>query len=444
MEVALATCFFFFLQNNFRDNTLSPLILYKFDIFFWKLIELRHFDLSNFEQLQGNNSRDAFHLNLLVWLVQISCVPILYFSEEPARELAVILGRSGLTVQLCSLDRLVNIPPASAYIVVEERGLDASRTWTERAGSKALGRTMVWGRNISGRDICDLQQYGIGYVCKAGPKIDAVLKILGTLDATSMMAAVRQREDAQHAAQSIFHNTIASFELFGSQETFNRDFYLGLGDDFASQIERTPLFHLIDAIARNQDTTIQHCSLVTTVAVAFGGALGLSAQENKRIFMAAFFHDIGKVAIPKSIIDKPSRLTTEEMRLMRTHASVGYDMLSRFPETAGEIADVALHHHEMLDGSGYPQGLKGSEISDLIRIITICDIFSALIERRAYKPPMPAEEAFAILKSMADDGKLDPDLVALFGPLAEAISFPGSRMEPSSLPTKHYPVAARA
>ncbi len=112
------------------------------------------------------------------------------------------------------------------------------------------------------------------------------------------------------------------------------------------------------------------------------------------MFLAAFFHDIGKSAIPKSVIDKHARLTDDEMRLMRTHVTVGYEMLRRFPETAGEIADVAISHHEYLDGSGYPLGLRGKEIPDLVRIVTIADIYAALIERRAYKPPFPPEKAW--------------------------------------------------
>jgi HD-GYP domain-containing protein (c-di-GMP phosphodiesterase class II) len=140
----------------------------------------------------------------------------------------------------------------------------------------------------------------------------------------------------------------------------------------------------------------------------------------ERLFLSAFFHDIGKSVVPKHVIDKPGKLTPDEIRLVRSHVTVGYEMLRRFPETAGEIADVALYHHEMLDGSGYPNGLKGGEISDLIRLVTICDVFAALIERRSYKPPMPAREAYGILQSMGP--KLDQALVAVFGEVVESLA----------------------
>jgi len=300
--------------------------------------------------------------------------------------------------------------------------MNGARLWHGKARPVEMKKTIVWGPNITSRDIIELENLKIGYICKATQNAAPLLKLIGTLDAESVIQGQKRLVQGRESANSIFKNTVASFDLFGSNKVFDAAFYSGLGREFSEQIEKTPLFLLIDAIAENQDTTIQHCSLVTTVAVAFGGALGLSSKEISRIFTAAFFHDIGKAAIPKAIIDKPGRLTDDEMRLMRTHATVGCEMLRRFPETAGETADVALYHHEMLDGSGYPQGLKGAEISDLIRIITICDIFSALIERRAYKPPLPPEQAYDILMSMR--GKLDGDLLSLFEPVAAAVSNP--------------------
>ena len=97
---------------------------------------------------------------------------------------------------------------------------------------------------------------------------------------------------------------------------------------------------------------------------------------------------------------------------MQTHPQIGYEMLLRQGAFAREVVEAARSHHEYLDGSGYPQGLKANEISDVVRMITICDIYAALIERRSYKAPMEPKQAYAVLVGMG--AKLDADLLRAF------------------------------
>ncbi len=111
-------------------------------------------------------------------------------------------------------------------------------------------------------------------------------------------------------------------------------------------------------------------------------------------------HDIGKARIPVEVLEKPSALTSDEMALMSKHPEYGLQALNGMAGLKKELVEIVLHHHEYLDGSGYPHGLRGSEISDPVRIVTICDIFGALLERRAYKPPLPPETAYQILLDM--------------------------------------------
>ncbi len=217
----------------------------------------------------------------------------------------------------------------------------------------------------------------------------------------------------------MFQATTSAMALFPSASHFDKQFYTSLVNDLSGRIANSPLALLLDAISTRLETTIQHCSLVTTISVAFGAELGFRADDMERLFLCAFFHDIGKSVMPRSVMEKPDRLTADEMRLMRSHTTVGYEMLRRFPETAGEVADVAWMHHEYLDGTGYPNGLSGGEISDMVRLVTICDIFTALIERRAYKVPTSGAKAYAVLQSMRT--QLDQSLVAAFGKVAEQI-----------------------
>ena len=139
----------------------------------------------------------------------------------------------------------------------------------------------------------------------------------------------------------------------------------------------------LDEVRRYHEGTFQHCLLVTGVAVAFGLDVGFSGGDVSRLGMAATLHDIGKARIPLSILDKPGRLDPEEEEIIRRHPAIGYDLLKGVSGISPEILDGVRHHHEYLDGSGYPDGLAGSQISDLVRLLTISDIFAALVESQA-------------------------------------------------------------
>jgi HD-GYP domain-containing protein (c-di-GMP phosphodiesterase class II) len=102
--------------------------------------------------------------------------------------------------------------------------------------------------------------------------------------------------------------------------------------------------------------------------------------------------------------------------MIEAHPAIGYDVLKDNKGVSAEILDAVRHHHEYLDGSGYPDGLCAANITDVVRMLTISDIFAALIEYRSYKPVMPRERAYAILRSM--DGKLENPLVAAFRDVA--------------------------
>jgi putative nucleotidyltransferase with HDIG domain len=174
----------------------------------------------------------------------------------------------------------------------------------------------------------------------------------------------------------------------------------------------------LDEVRRYHQGTFQHCLLVTGVAVAFGLDVGFSGGDVSRLGMAATLHDIGKARIPLSILDKPGRLDPEEEEIIRRHPAIGYDLLKGVRGINPEILDGVRHHHEYLDGSGYPDGLSGSQISDLVRLLTISDIFAALVESRPYKAPMPRPDAYQILCGM--EGKLEGALLRAFRNVALA------------------------
>ncbi|MEE7505211.1 metal-dependent phosphohydrolase [Methylobacterium mesophilicum] len=185
----------------------------------------------------------------------------------------------------------------------------------------------------------------------------------------------------------------------------------------ARAVQHCGIREWLRAVQRFDEATHRHCLIVTGLAAAFATKLGFAELDSYRLTKAALLHDVGKTRISAEILNKPGRLTDEEMAVMRTHAALGYDMLvgSGF---SPEMLQVVRSHHEMLDGSGYPDGLQAPEIPDLVRLVTICDIYGALIERRPYRAPMPGGDAYGIVQSMT--GRLDADLVAAFHPVMVA------------------------
>jgi putative nucleotidyltransferase with HDIG domain len=188
------------------------------------------------------------------------------------------------------------------------------------------------------------------------------------------------------------------------------------GEAVVHDVEALGLANWIDTVRAHHSQTYQHCLLVTGVVVGFGQHIGLSRADRQRLSFAGMLHDIGKARIPVAILEKPGPLTDDEREVMKHHAQYGADALAGNSTVAPEMLDMVLHHHEMLDGSGYPHGLTNGEISDFVRIMTISDIFGALIERRPYRSPMSGEAAYQLLLDMGP--KLDQDLVRAFGPVA--------------------------
>jgi putative nucleotidyltransferase with HDIG domain len=188
------------------------------------------------------------------------------------------------------------------------------------------------------------------------------------------------------------------------------------GSRIVDSLTEDGLSRWLEVVRRHHEGTYQHCLLVAGVTVDFGLSLGLAKPDIERLYSAAMFHDIGKAKIPLSLLDKPGRLDTRERVLIETHPAIGYEVLKENAAISPEILDAVRHHHEYLDGSGYPDALCADSISDIVRILTISDIFSALIEHRPYRPTMPRERAYEIIRGM--HGKLEMPLVAAFKDVA--------------------------
>lgn len=188
------------------------------------------------------------------------------------------------------------------------------------------------------------------------------------------------------------------------------------GSQVSGTIRDIGLDPWMDTVRKHHGGTYQHCLLVTGIAVGFGTVLQMNARDVERLAMAGLMHDVGKAQIPVHLLDKPGRLSEDEFAVMKKHPEFGFDFLARTePDLDRDIVHAVRHHHEMLDGSGYPHGLGGDRIPDLTRIMTVCDIYGALAEKRSYKPPMETDEILRILGDLADKGKLEHALVRALG-----------------------------
>lgn len=181
-------------------------------------------------------------------------------------------------------------------------------------------------------------------------------------------------------------------------------------------LKRSSLKEWVVAVSRHHNQSYRHCLLVTGFAVAFGQHLGMREEDQRRLARAGLVHDVGKAFIPLAVLNKAAPLTAQEEAIMQSHTRRGFDALSAQGSFPREMLDVVLHHHELLDGSGYPDRLRNGEITDIVRIITIADIFSGFVEQTRRQPDFTRKNAFAIMEKMGD--KLDMQLVQAFRPVA--------------------------
>ncbi len=175
----------------------------------------------------------------------------------------------------------------------------------------------------------------------------------------------------------------------------------------------TILFALAQAVEQRDKCTGDHCQRLSTYSVALGMALGLNRADLMALCRGGYLHDIGKVAVPDSILFKPGRLTEEEWAVMHKHTTKGEEICSPM-KSLSAVLPIIRSHHERWDGGGYPDRLSGESIPLLARVLQVADIYDALTTERPYKAAMPHEEAIAILKAEAERGWRDANLVSLF------------------------------
>ncbi|MBW1895539.1 MAG: HD domain-containing protein [Deltaproteobacteria bacterium] len=175
---------------------------------------------------------------------------------------------------------------------------------------------------------------------------------------------------------------------------------------------------LVFAIEAKDIYTKGHSERVNRYSMLTAERLPLAETQKTILNWASILHDIGKIGVPESILNKPARLSKEEFGVVKGHPKKGHDILEPLEQLASCLPGI-LHHHERYDGKGYPHGLKGEEIPFLARIIAVADTFDAITSNRAYRSANAAEQALAVIKEVAGT-QLDPEVVKAFKEVFEA------------------------
>jgi putative nucleotidyltransferase with HDIG domain len=174
-----------------------------------------------------------------------------------------------------------------------------------------------------------------------------------------------------------------------------------------------------DVVEADDAYTGSHSRGVVELSLAVADRLGLDHGQRRNVELAALLHDVGKIAVPKEIINKPGALDAEEWKIMHRHTIEGEEMLKRVGGVLAEVGRVVRSSHEHYDGTGYPDGLVGGQIPIEARVVTCCDAFSAMTTTRSYRKALPTDTAMAELRACAGT-QFDPEVVtALIGAVSE-------------------------
>lgn len=225
----------------------------------------------------------------------------------------------------------------------------------------------------------------------------------------------RNNTKSEKNGEIIWVNLIIS-SIFNSKNEISN--YLGIAVDITETREkdlkiRLDIYKTITELAEIRDNeTGEHITRVGKFAKLIAEKMNLSRKFCEDIEMFAPLHDIGKVGINDSILLAPRRLTKEEFEVMKTHTSLGYEILKEKP-TMEMATEIAHYHHENYDGSGYPDGLKGETIPLCARIVAVVDVYDALRSKRPYKEPWSHDESIKQLKKESGT-HFDPEIVRIF------------------------------
>ena len=251
----------------------------------------------------------------------------------------------------------------------------------------------------------------------ASPRTPAIGTNPALAVAASPAPATRSLQDELHQAAAICNRGRAAVVSMFNEARMGRAIQtegaLPLVAEITESVQRNPGALVSLARLKTQDDySFMHSVAVCALMVSLGKHLGLDEDALHRAGMAGLMHDVGKAVMPLELLNKPGRLTEGEFSIIRSHAERGHALLLEGQGATPEMLDVVLHHHEKMDGSGYPHRLPGADISTLARMGAICDVYDAITSNRPYKRGWDPAESVARMASWK--GHFDPVLFGAF------------------------------
>lgn len=227
----------------------------------------------------------------------------------------------------------------------------------------------------------------------------------------------REWEDLPEMQRATLQNTVKVFTNLAEQIISGEKVdFTSVKEDcqpLVQAVENNDFKSILDGVRSHDDYTYAHSMRVATLLTLLGHAAGFKNDDQLLMSSGGLLHDVGKMMIPHEILNKPGRLTDEEFEIIKTHVPHTMEYLKKAEKIPKGVFVIAEQHHEKIDGTGYPHGLKGVQLNELARMAAIVDVFSALTDRRVYKPPMPASKAMTIMTEEMSS-HLDPHYVKLF------------------------------
>lgn len=201
-------------------------------------------------------------------------------------------------------------------------------------------------------------------------------------------------------------------------------------DCFGSGGTEEVLLSLAKIVEQRDNHTAGHCERLAFTGVALGVAMRLDSRSLLSLYLGGYLHDVGKIGIPDQILFKPGQLSDEEWQTMRTHPARGEEICRPLKSLSG-VLPLIRHHHERLDGTGYPDHLRGSEVPLLARVLQVVDIYDALTNPRPYKHAYSRLKALETLEQEANLGWRDAEITSLFVRLNRSVHTKIARYRPA-------------
>jgi len=248
--------------------------------------------------------------------------------------------------------------------------------------------------------------------------VEPVLAVTAASFQFKVEAPTSTSEELKRAKRIVKTSRDAVDEMFNDArmgKLINTDTAVLLADEIAASVLRNPgaLISLV-RLKKIDDYTYMHSVAVCAMMVALARQLNLSDAEVRDCGLAGLLHDVGKMAIPVDILNKPGRLTEQEYATIQAHPRAGYELLEHADGVPAIARDVCLHHHERVDGKGYPDALPADQISLPARMGAICDVYDAITSNRPYKEGWSPVTSLARMTEWAKQGQFDSTLFAAF------------------------------